>query len=133
MRWTVSLPLDMPSLNVYMRWHFRKQAKHKELIESWISVLGAPLPRFECPVKVRITREFGHRKRSYDTDNLYAAAKPILDALKAPKGRSRTGLSVIMEDNPKVCQLTVEQRKSSDKSTRIIVEVLDFSESDANM
>lgn len=123
----------MPSLNAFMRWHFRKQAKHKETIAQYIAVLGRPLPRFDGPVKVNIVREYGYRKRPYDTDNLYAAAKPILDALKTPRGRTRHGLSIIDEDNPSVCCLTVTQRKSLDKSTRIVVEVLDWRKSDAIM
>lgn len=117
----------MPSLNAYMRWHFRKQKAWRERIEQYIFVLGSPLPKYECPVAVTITRFYGHRKRAYDTDNLYAAAKPILDALKAPRGRSRHGLSVILEDNPEYCHLKVRQEKSKDKSTRILIEVLDLS------
>lgn len=125
--WSVALPVDMPSLNAYMRWHFRKQKAWRERIEQYIFVLGSPLPKYECPVAVTITRFYGHRKRAYDTDNLYAAAKPILDALKAPRGRSRHGLSVILEDNPEYCHLKVRQEKSKDKSTRILIEVLDLS------
>jgi hypothetical protein len=127
--WSVTLPLDMPSLNAYMRWHFRKQKSWRERIEQYIFVLGSPLPKYECPVSVTITRFYGHRKRAYDTDNLYAAAKPILDALKSPRGRSRHGLSVILEDNPEYCHLKVQQEKSKDKSTRIVVEVIDLVDS----
>jgi hypothetical protein len=114
----------MPSLNAYMRWHFRKQKKWRDQLEQYVYVLGSPLPKFQCPVNVNIVRQYGFRKREYDTDNLYAAAKPILDVIKEPKGRSRHGLGVIMEDNPRVCCLTVRQEKSSDKNTRIIIEVL---------
>lgn len=118
------LPLDMPSLNAYMRWHFRKQKKWREQLEQYIYVLGQPLLKFQCPVKVEIVRQYGYRKRAYDTDNLYAAAKPILDVLKEPRGRSRYGLGVILEDNPAYCSLSVSQEKSSDKSTRISVKVV---------
>ena len=125
MRWTVSLPIEAPSLNEYMRWHYRRQGKWRDMVEQYIYVLGSPLPEFTTAVSVNITREYGYRKRPYDTDNLYAAAKPILDALKCPRGRSRHGLSVIREDNPKWCKLTVTQRKSFDKATRIVIEVID--------
>ena len=123
----------MPSLNAYMRWHFRKQKAWRERIEQYIFVLGSPLPKYTCPVAVTITRHYGYRKRPYDTDNLYAAAKPILDALKSPRGRSRHGLSVILEDNPEYCKLTVRQTKSADKSTKIVVEVLDLDSADAKV
>lgn len=123
----------MPSLNAYMRWHFRKQKKWRTLLEQYIFVLGGPLPRFECPVRVNITRFYGFRKRAYDTDNLYAAAKPILDALKAPRGRSHHGLSVILEDNPEMCRLEVRQEKSKDKDTKILIEVIDLQSADAKV
>ena len=123
-RWSVVLPIDMPSLNAYMRWHFRKQKKWREQLEQYIYVLGQPLLKFQCPVKVEIVRQFGHRKRGYDTDNLYAAAKPILDVMKEPRGRSRYGLGIILEDNPQYCSLVVRQEKSSDKNTRIVINVV---------
>lgn len=116
-----------------MRWHFRKQMKWRETLCDYVCALGWPLPQFTCPVSVRVVRKYGYRKRPYDTDNLYAAVKPLLDVLKAPRGRSRRGLSIILEDNPAYCQLTVTQEKSSDKSTRISIEVVDRRLSDASM
>ena len=125
-RWSVALPVDLPSLNAFMRWHFRKRSQWCNQIEQYIFCMGSPLVHFTNPVSVNIVREFGYRKRDYDTDNLYASVKPVLDALKTPRGRMRRGLSVIVEDNPKWCQLTVTQRKSKDKKTRILVEVVDL-------
>ena len=130
MRWTVRLPLDLPSLNAYMRWHFRKQKKWRETLAQYVFALGSPLPTFETPVTVRITRMYGFRKRAYDTDNAYASVKPLLDILKTPRGRSRYGLSVIHEDNPSWCRLVVNQQKAEGKSSEIIVEVLDTTEPD---
>jgi len=123
----------MVSLNAYMRWHFRKQKAWRNIIEQYIFVLGSPLPKFECPVAVNITRMYGYRKRAFDTDNLYAGAKPILDVLKTPRGRSNHGLSVILEDNPEFCRLTVKQEKSPDKSTKIVIEILDLAVADAKV
>ena len=123
-QWSVVLPIDMPSLNAYMRWHFRKQKKWREQLEQYIYALGSPLAKFQKPVNVTIVRQYGYRKRAYDTDNLYAAVKPILDVLKEPRGRSRYGLGVILEDNPMYCSLMVSQEKSLDKNTRIVIRVV---------
>ena len=131
--WSVSIPIDMPSLNVYMRWHYRKQTAWRNTIEQYIFVLGQPIIQFDGPVFVDIVRHYGHRKREYDTDNLYASVKPILDSLKTPKGRSRSGLSVIVDDNPKICRLSVSQQKSSDKFSKIVVSVVDRKLSDTKM
>lgn len=116
-----------------MRWHFRKQMKWRETLCDYVCAFGWPLPQFDGPVYVRVVRKYGFRKRAYDTDNLYAAVKPLLDVLKTPKGRSRRGLSVILEDNPRLCHLTVTQEKSSDKSTRISIEVVDKRIADSMM
>jgi hypothetical protein len=50
------------------------------------------------------------RKRSLDTDNLYASCKPILDSLRK--------LGLIFDDNPKWCELKVTQEIG--KSTRTL-------------
>lgn len=116
-----------------MRWHFRKQMKWRETLCDYVCAFGWPLPQFTGPVYVRIVRKFGYRKRAYDIDNLYASVKPLLDVLKAPRGRSRRGLSVILEDNPQYCQLTVSQEKSADKTTKISIEVVDKRIADSMM
>ena len=110
-----------------MRWHFRKQMKWRDSLTSYVVAIGSPLPRFSGPVKVNIIRKIGYRKREFDTDNLYAACKTLLDVMKAPRGRSRYGLSVFQDDNPKMCSLTVTQEKSQNKRCEIWVEVLDNS------
>jgi hypothetical protein len=116
-----------------MRWHFRKQMKWRDTLTMYVIALGSPLPKFPGPVKVNITRMIGYRKRDFDTDNLYASCKTLLDVMKSPRGRSRHGLSVFQDDNPKMCQLTVTQRKSENKRSEILVEVLDNSSSVANV
>lgn len=107
-----------------LRAHFSKRVKFQRMIEQYIFVLGSPLPKFECPVIVRITRFYGFQKRAYDEDNLYASAKQVIDSLKAPKGRSRKGLSVIADDDPKNCKIQLLQEKSPDKISRLLIEVL---------
>lgn len=127
----MDLPIDLPSLNAYMRWHYRKQMQWRDILCQYVCALGWPLPQFDGPVYVRVVRRYGFRKRAYDTDNLYASVKPLLDVLKRPRGRSRKGLSIITEDNPQFCHLTVTQEKSPDKATRISIEVLDKGIADA--
>ena len=131
--WRVVVPLEMPSGNEFLRWHFRKRKQWQVRFEQYVWALGHPFPQYNCPCRVQITRMFGHRKRPYDTDNLYAGAKPILDTLKTPRGRSKNGLSIILEDNPKMCRLIVEQKKSLDKSTKILIEVFPLATNDASM
>lgn len=107
-----------------LRSHFSKRVKFQRMAEQYIFVLGSPLPSFKCPVTVRITRFYGFGKRAYDTDNLYASAKQVIDSLKTPKGRSRKGLSIIVDDDPRNCKIELLQQKSPDKSTKVLIEVL---------
>ena len=58
-----------------------------------------------------IARMYGKGQRPLDTDNLYGGCKLLIDAMKAPKGRSRRGLSIIMEDNPKALDLSVNPQR----------------------
>lgn len=120
-------------MNVFMRWHYRRQKDWQTKIEQYLYVLGNPLPKFPGKVGVHIERIYGHRKRDFDYDNLYAGAKTILDALKTPRGRTRRGLSVIEEDNPRMCDLLVTQSRSQDKSTKVRITILDLSSPDARV
>tara|TARA_Y100000114_G_C11579930_1_gene240542 strand:- start:12 stop:167 length:156 start_codon:yes stop_codon:yes gene_type:complete len=47
----------------------------------------------------------------------------LIDALKKPKGRSRRGLSIILDDDPSVVSLKVEQRKNDEGLSKVIVKV----------
>lgn len=69
-----------PSLNVFMRWHYRKRASEFKRIENNCRklILGnapaAPLTSYQ----IIFTR---HTIRPLDIDNLVASFKPILDSL----------------------------------------------------
>jgi hypothetical protein len=102
-------------------------------MEQYVWVLGSPLPKFLCPVILRITRMYGSGKRAYDDDNLFASAKQTIDCLKTPSARSRRGLSVIVDDNPKNCRIEMYQQKSDDKISKILIEVMAKSYSDAKV
>jgi hypothetical protein len=84
-------------------------------------------------VIVRITRFYGYKKRAFDDDNLYSSAKLTIDSLKCPNKRSNNGLSVILNDDPMNCKIELFQQRSSDKSTKILIEVLDRSNPDAKV
>jgi Holliday junction resolvase RusA-like endonuclease len=69
-----------PSLNVFMRWHYRKRASEFKRIENNCikNILGrapaAPLTSYQ----ITFTR---HTIRPLDIDNLVASFKPVLDSL----------------------------------------------------
>jgi len=102
-----------------MQWF--RQAKEKELAMTMISIYGRPVPEFVGPVRMVIARKYGKRQRPLDTDNLYGGCKLLIDAMKTPKGRSRRGLSLISEDNPRALDLTVIQFKNTDPSCDIAI------------
>lgn len=73
-----------PSLNVFMRWHYRKRHKEFCIIEKnclahfYKRLPETPLSKYQ----ITFTR---HTIRPLDIDNLVASFKPILDSLV--KGR----------------------------------------------
>lgn len=112
--WKCIIPgYDLISPNKLLRMQWFRQAKEKELAMTMIGIYGRPLPSFAGPVRMVIVRKYGKRQRALDTDNLYGGCKLLIDAMKAPKGRSRRGLSLIAEDNPRALDLTVIQFKNS--------------------
>lgn len=102
-----------------MKWFM--QAKQKESAINLVSVYGRPLPTFNGPVAMVIVRKFGKRQRPLDTDNLYGGCKLLIDAMKAPKGRSRRGLSILMDDDPRSLDLWVAQCKNTEESCDIAI------------
>lgn len=131
--WKCVIPgYDLISPNKLIRMPWYRQAKEKEQAMNMVFVHGRPLPVFDCPVRMVIARMFGKGQRPLDTDNLYGGCKLLIDSLKAPKGRSKRGLSVIIEDNPKALDLTVVQFKNAEISCDVgiwacpMTEVLDL-------
>lgn len=112
--WTCTIPgYDLISPNKLLRMKWFRQKKEKELAMTLIGLYGRPCPVFDCPVAMVIVRRFGKRQRPLDTDNLYGGCKLLIDAMKAPKGRSRRGLSILMDDDPRSLDLWVTQCKNT--------------------
>ena len=121
--WSVEIPYNLVSPNRVMRMHYRTRAKEAEKVYNLLWCYGRPFVQFDCPVRVHIVREWGKRQRAMDEDNLYGSCKMLIDALKKPKGRSRRGLSIILDDDPSVVSLKVEQRKNDEGLSKVIVKV----------
>lgn len=86
----------------FLRTHWASRKRYGEMVYGL--VLGPGRPTYTCPVGLLFCR--GYAARPMDTDNLYASAKPILDALR------RAG--VFVDDSGEWLALTCEQRKRSE-------------------
>lgn len=133
--WKCVIPgYDLISPNKLLRMKWFMQSQEKESAMQLVALFGRPLPQYQCPVRMVIARMYGKGQRPLDTDNLYGGCKLLIDAMKAPKGRSRRGLSIIMEDNPKALDLSVVQFKNSATSCDVAIwacptsEILDLPE-----
>ena len=127
MIWNCTIPqYDLISPNRLMRMHFRQRGKLHETATNLLLIYGdKPLVEFLHQVDISITRQYGYRKRAMDEDNLYGACKILLDALRHPSPRSKKhSLGLIKDDSPNTIRsLNVQQEKSPDKTTRIIIRV----------
>jgi len=121
--WNVEIPYELVSPNRLMRMHYRTRMREHDRVYNLLWTYGRPLAEFKCPVNVHITRLWGKRQRGMDEDNLYGACKILIDALKKPKGRSRKGLSVILDDDPSHVSLKVVQQKDDEGLRRVRVKV----------
>ena len=121
--WEVVIPYDLVSPNKLMRMHYRARLKEFDRVRDLLWYYGRPLPEFTQPVRLEITRLWGKRQRAMDLDNLYGSCKHLIDALKRPKGRSRKGLSVILDDDPSHIFLTVSQIKDENGLRQVRVKI----------
>lgn len=120
--WKCVIPgYDLISPNRLLRMKWFMQSKEKERAMQMIAVFGRPLPTFDGPVAMVIVRKFGKRQRPLDTDNLYGGCKLLIDAMKAPKGRSKRGLSILTDDDPRSLDLWVTQCKNTEDSCDIAI------------
>ena len=114
-----SIPLELPSPNVYLRWHWAKRARlKKDLAAHMYSVVPhKPYPA----VSLNVTRVC--TRRITDVDNEAFIVKPLLDAM--------VSAGIIADDNSdivksvEVQQLTRSQakKKTDNDSIRTIVEI----------
>tara|TARA_R100000458_G_scaffold45232_1_gene43434 strand:- start:4360 stop:4773 length:414 start_codon:yes stop_codon:yes gene_type:complete len=121
--WEVTIPYDLISPNKLMRMHYRTRIREFDRVRDLLWAYGRPLPEFTGPVNLTIYRQWGKRQRAMDPDNLYGSCKQLIDALKKPKGRSRKGLSVILDDDPSNVYLKVEQHKDENGLRRVTVKI----------
>ena len=121
--WSVVIPYNLVSPNRVMRMHYRTRAKEAEKVYNLLWCYGRPFVEFDCPVHLHVVREWGKRQRAMDEDNLYGSCKMLIDALKKPKGRSRKGLSIILDDDPSHVSLKVEQRKNDEGLSKVCVQI----------
>lgn len=128
--WFCNIPgYDLISPNRLLRMKWFMQSKKKEEAMQLLAVYGRPTPMFAEPVRMVIARQFGKRQRELDTDNLYGGCKLLIDAMKAPKGRSKRGLSIICEDNPKALDLTVIQFRGQEDRCSVSIWACPLNES----
>ena len=126
MIWTCTIPdYDLISPNAMMRMHYRVRMKEHEKLVDLLKAFGDEVVPFDVPVDIKVVREYGHRKRRMDPDNLYGSCKLLLDAIRQPSPRSKkASLDLIADDSDAHIQsLSVSQEKSTDKTTRVRVVV----------
>jgi len=101
------------SLNKTQRMHW---ARRRKMNMAWMLLVRSQMPEFVLHpfVKVRCRITLAH-SRAFDTDNLYGACKPLIDALRHWK--------LIFDDTPEYLDLKVEQVKSTRKGSHTIIEL----------
>jgi len=122
MIWKCTLPeYDLISPNKMMRMHFRTRMKEHNKLFNLMCINGETVVPFTCPVDITIVREYGYRKRAMDPDNLYGGCKLLLDVIREPSPRSKKEALCLIADDTEahIKNLSVTQRKSEDKITRV--------------
>lgn len=114
----LTIPENMPSLNVWKLWHWTKQAEYKKQLTADLWVQRARIGSFTFSIKVKIQVIHYHRvHRRHDDDN--ATPKFLGDALK--------GAGFIAEDNSEVLEWTRPQFEVDKTSWRTEVFIYDNS------
>lgn len=115
-----TIPMLTPSLNTFMRMHWRKRANLKKLLlqEVWAAIPPDQRQQFDGPVRMAITR---YSTGTLDHDNLAGGFKPLIDCLQpAPQG-----IGLIMDDTPGVIavfdpnQVRIKKRSEQRVAVRI--------------
>lgn len=99
-----------PGVNQRLHWQARRRLEQpfKEAIGWQAKAFGLE----HLVERARVVVTFTYRSRRYvgDVDNLYARAKPIVDALK--------GIAIV-DDSPAHLQLEVRQELGKERSVRV--------------
>lgn len=120
--WSLLIPgYFPPSPNRTRGLHWSRTRKEKsralEYIYTGCLTSGGGVPAFVGPVKVTIYRLWGKRQRALDRDNLYAACKPLIDAMRAEKagggkpGSRQGGLGIFEDDDEGKMELMIGQHR----------------------
>ena len=113
----VTIPRISPTLNRWQRMHFRLRKKEKNLwVQHFIIAIGRPKIVIEkCNIKIE-RHACGVLP---DVDNLYASAKPILDAL--------VDCNIIVNDSPEhILNLDVESFSCGRLNQRTVITISDI-------
>lgn len=84
--------------------------------------------RPRAPIKYARVQVFRHSTGVPDTDNLYAACKPLLDVLQPATDRRVYGLGIIENDKPTKCELRAFDAPLPNRQlpfTRVIITEID--------
>ena len=152
MRWTLTLPIDLPSKNGVPRnrhAYKRQRDRYAATVRAVAIAAGMPLairephekgkgPPSNVPRRaVTITRLWGAGQRAYDAgDGLEGGAVMLRDAMQATRYRWRKtvawpvglvpGAGIVWDDSPKWSMWSYSQRKAEDGKARVVVEVRDI-------
>jgi Holliday junction resolvase RusA-like endonuclease len=107
------VPGTVPSLNLLLRRHWMKRRAISKRWQ-WTMLASRPQP-YSAPALARVTITRFSRG-TLDVDNLYGAAKIVVDALKVA--------GLIVDDAPKVLELICRQERASHAATHITIERL---------
>jgi len=128
-RVSLVLPVKMPSGNS-MKGRKWEQLNARKRYERQLIPLRDSA-RCEGPAILTITRILGPRERPYDTDRLYGAAGPLIDALGSmgyipsqPRRKKGVIVRMVADDRPEMLDLRVHQDERMRASgPRILVSI----------
>jgi len=102
------IPIELPSPNVYLKWHWAKRGRLKKTLASAMTEAVPPSPY--NAVNLHVTRVCV--RRVTDADNEFFIVKPLLDAMVTA--------GILIDDNKNIIKrLNVDQltRKQAEDAT----------------